>query len=89
MDMPTLDSERLNPEFRTKDLNEAAFILCKGARLLRLEKDEMTNDFYFVFVGRNCEDLANQFWAREGSVPAKDYSDSLRTLKDRLFARGR
>lgn len=70
--------------YLTKDLGEAAALLIKGIKLLRLEKD---HDFYwFVFENSNAPEVANQYWSGELYVPARDYYDKMRFLKDRLFA---
>lgn len=82
-------SSSLNQELKTKDLAEAAYLYCKGCNLTRLESSNNSKDYYFVFTGQDCEVLSNEFWSREGNCIAKDYADALRSLKDRLFARGR
>lgn len=72
--------------YHTKDLAEAAAILAKGRRLLRLQPQE--DYFLFVFEDeKQCEEIANSFWSGELRVNAKGYADALRTLKDRIFAR--
>lgn len=72
--------------YLTKDLAEAAAIQCSGAKLLRLEKEE--NFYWFVFVNKShCEQLSNAYWSGGLQVSAKAYADSLKNLKDRLFAR--
>lgn len=73
-------------EYLTKDLGEAAALLCKSAKLLRLEQEQ--NFFWFVFADKSlCEESSNSYWASELQVSAKTYADSLKSLKDRLFAR--
>lgn len=70
----------------TKDLSEAGAILCKKAVLLHLEQEQ--NFYWFVFQDKQlCEQLSNFYWSGELQVSAKAYADSLRSLKDRLFAR--
>ena len=72
--------------YQTKDLSEAGAILCSGVKLLRLQKEQ--NFYWFVFVDKSlCEQLSNSYWSGELKVSAKPYADSLRSLKDRLFAR--
>jgi len=73
-------------KYKTKDLGEAAALVCKSAKLLGLQKE---NDFYwFVFSNtRFCEEISNKYWfSNDLLVNAKTYQDALRTLKDRLFA---
>lgn len=70
----------------TKDLSEAAAILCSGAKLLRLEQEQ--NFYWFVFQDKSlCERLSSSYWAGELQVSAKTYADSLKSLKERVFAR--
>ncbi|OGH26144.1 MAG: hypothetical protein A3C30_03470 [Candidatus Levybacteria bacterium RIFCSPHIGHO2_02_FULL_40_18] len=72
--------------YRTKDLSEAAALTAKGAKLLRLEQEQ--NFYWFVFADKNsCEHSSNAYWAGELQVDAKEYATSIKTLKDRLFAR--
>lgn len=71
-------------EYKTKDLGEASAFLVKGIKLLRLEKD--SNFYWFVFEYLSSIDLSNLYWSGELQVPAKDYYDKMRSLKDRLFA---
>ena len=72
--------------YRTKDLSEAAGILCSGAKLLRLEQEQ--NFYWFVFVNKSlCEQLSNAYWSGELQVSAKAYGAALKDLKDRLFSR--
>ena len=71
-------------EFRTKDLGEAGALVTKNVRLLRLENQ---GEFYwFVFENTGAEKIADDYWNGDLLVPAKLYNDSLRSLKDRLFA---
>lgn len=75
-----------NNEYKTRDLHEAAFLYAKGKKLLRLEGGE--REFWFVFdQAEDCELLVDSYWAKEATGVIKDYVDSLRTLKDRIFAR--
>lgn len=77
--------ETNNNEFQTRDINEAAACLAVGLKLIRLEEG---NGFYWFIIGSNKgQEVCNQFWAGELTVDAKKFSDALRGLKDRLFAR--
>lgn len=71
-------------EFFTKDLQEAGAILASGIKLLRLQREN--NFYWFVFENQETQEICNKFWSGELALPVKLYSDSLRTLKDRLFA---
>ena len=72
--------------YYTKDLSEAAAILCSGAELLRLEQEQ---DFYwFVFQDKkSCEQFSNAYWNSKLQVSARTYANSLKSLKERVFAR--
>lgn len=72
-------------EYATKDLGEAAALICSFAKLLRLQKEH--SFFWFIFANKShAEQLANEYWSGGLNLPAKQYSESLRSLKDRLFA---
>jgi hypothetical protein len=73
-------------EFFTKDLNEAAALVASNIRLIRLEQGQ--GFYYFVFNNKDAQNICDKFWAGELHLDnAKEFSDALRTLKDRLFAR--
>jgi len=72
--------------YYTKDLHEASALICAGAKIVRLQPD--TSFVWFVLENKSlCERLSNDYWAGTLQLPAKSYADSLRNLKDRLFAR--
>lgn len=71
----------------TKDLYEAAAILAKGQKLLRLDPQE--GYFLFVFEDKEkCEKVSNAFWSGELKVNAKAYANALRDLKCQIFRGG-
>ena len=71
--------------FITKDLSEAALLLVKNQKLLKLDRKERI--VYFVFNDKKtCEELSNQFWFGETLVNAKSYYESIQTLKRRIFS---
>jgi len=72
-------------EYRTKDLNEAGALLASNIKLIRL--DQAQGFSYFIFEDKSAQEISNKFWTGELTVSAKQFSDALRTLKDRLFAR--
>lgn len=79
-------SNKATNSYRTKDLGEASALYCCSAKLLRLEQEQ--NFFWFVFDDKNlCEQISNSYWRGKLQVSAKAYSEALRSLKDRLFAR--
>lgn len=75
----------MNSEYLTKDLGEAAALLCKNIRFLKLQRE--SRFFWFVFKDRErCLNLSKDFWFGELLVNAKSYREALETLKNRLFA---
>ena len=71
---------------RTKDLYEASFLYAAGCKLIRLLDDH--GRFWFVFEGEElCRQLTDSYWRKEATINAKEFADSIRTLKDRIFAR--
>ncbi|HZQ29636.1 MAG TPA: DUF5659 domain-containing protein [Patescibacteria group bacterium] len=72
-------------EYSTKDIGEAAALLCASAKLLRLDGE--SNFYWFVFANRQqCQEISSKYWSSDLLVNAKSYQDSLRSLKDRLFS---
>jgi len=68
-------------------LYEAALLYAIGVRLTGLEGEP--RQLWFVFERReDTQRLADSYWAGEVKVVAKRYADAIRSLKDRLFARG-
>lgn len=78
------NNKMITKEYRTKDLNEAGALLASNIKLLRL--DQAQGFSYFVFEDKQAQETSNKFWTGELTVYAKQFSDALRTLKDRLFA---
>ncbi|OGK49796.1 hypothetical protein A3A56_03875 [Candidatus Roizmanbacteria bacterium RIFCSPLOWO2_01_FULL_40_32] len=76
---------RTNEEYFTKDLGEAAALVCSSVKLLRLQKEK--SFFWFVFADKSlCEQFASKYWSGSLELSARQYSEALRSLKDRLFA---
>jgi hypothetical protein len=74
-----------NHRFQTRDIHEAAAILASGVKFLGLKPADGYS--YFVFEGEKVQEVCSQYWAGELKADLKRYSDALRTLKDRLYAR--
>ena len=71
-------------EYKTKDIGEAAALYASGIKLLRLDREI---DFYwFIFENNNTAAVADRYWSGELKVSAKEYDNSLKTLKNRLFS---
>ena len=77
--------------YLTKDIHEAAWLLQNRLELRQLIAQQNNSSvYYFCFENReDSEKLANEFWNKKATGNIKEYAESLRTLKDRLFARKR
>ena len=70
--------------YKTSDLYEAALLYAKrSGDFSGITKTG--NKCFFSFKETECRDLADQYYAREAFVNAKDYSDAIRTCKDLIF----
>ena len=79
---------KMDKTYRTKDLALAAFLYVSNKKLSGLEEDN--GKFLFVFNGKaDCEKLTDAFWRKEAMVNAREFCDSLRTMKDLIFNRER
>ncbi len=83
MNMKTTEK---NNTYRTKDLSEASFLYSQSKKLIKLENDK--GKFWFIFDDKDsCSDLSESFWRKEATVNAKEFADSIRTLKGLIFNR--
>lgn len=73
------------PTYSTKDLYEASFLYAVGKKLVDLTREGPQAWFNFEDED-GCHRLSRVFWAKEGSVVPKIYAESIRSLKDMLFA---
>ena len=71
-----------NP-YRTKNLAEAAYLFAIG-NPPELEQEPNSTIWWFVFPAE-CEILSKKYWDKTGIVSGKEYADSLRNLKERMF----
>ena len=72
--------------FITKDLYLAAFLDSQNISLMQLQKDDNGDFIWFVFDDlQQCRILESKFWQKETFVCLKDYLNSLKILKQRLF----
>lgn len=71
--------------YKTKDLGEAASLVTAHCRLIKLEPEQ--GFFWFMFDDpATCRKTSDAYWNNELVVRAKDLMDSVRSLKERLFA---
>ena len=71
--------------YETRDLWLAAALLASGRRLAGLIWHEGRAYFSFEDAAA-CRESADAYWTRALQVAAKDFTDALRTLKDRLHS---
>lgn len=86
------NKERRNMEpgtdqFVTKDIFLSAFLLASGQVTLTDVKPEGNSRIcYFLFSPKDkATSLCSGYWNKSATVIAREYSDCLRVLKDRLF----
>jgi len=72
-------------EYRTKDLGEVATLICKEARLMRMER---VNDVcWFVFRDIDfCWDISNKYYFGDISVHPRVFQGIISMLKTKIFA---
>lgn len=77
---------KIESQYATKDLAEAAMLLAKGQKLTGMRREGSTCWFEFADKG-TCEELSNRFWFGEVLINAKTYFDAMATLKGRIFSK--
>ena len=76
----------MQDKYKTKDLGEAAALICKTSELLGLQKDGKV--VWFIFSNpASCKAISNKYFFGELLVNARDYNESLKLLKNRIFAK--
>lgn len=76
----------MSNDFSTKDLYLAAALYSKGVKFLGVDRDGRL--CWFIFEDKVlCEEIQQKYFSKTLEVNAKEYSDSLRTLKDLVFAK--
>lgn len=73
------------PAYRTRDLSEAAALVCELRTPPTIERGE--GHLWFAFTHPGAEELSRRFWSSTLSIDAREYSLSLRSIKD-LMHRG-
>jgi len=78
------DTVNTENSFKTKDLYEAS--VCYAMKLPLLDLEWVGRQCWFIFGNFDeCKKLADSYWRRDLLINAKDYADSVRSLKDRIF----
>ena len=79
---------KIDENYSTRDLAEAAFLYASGSKLIETERDN--GKCWFVFSDKLvCQKLADSFWRKEAMINAREFYNSMRTLKDLIFNRER
>jgi hypothetical protein len=72
-----------NKIYKTKDLPSASFLVSIGRNLIDIERRE--NKCWFVFEGKDCEKLVNEFYFGHSYSQIKSFYDAMQSLKTRIF----
>lgn len=76
-----------NPLFRTRDLGEAAALLCSGYQLKQMSPEG--SFFWFEFANsKSIQETSREYWFGSLRVPAKEFRTHMNTLKNRVFDKG-
>ena len=71
-------------EFRTRELHEAS-ALALFTKPIRLEYDAIDSKIIFIFP-EEAKENSNKYWNNELKVDAREYANSFKEMKIRLFA---
>ena len=72
-------------QFRTKDIYEASALIAAKARFLHLLPDK--HFYWFVFEDcDHCRQISDSYWRNELKVMAKDLTEAIRTMKDKIHS---
>jgi hypothetical protein len=78
-----MEKQKRTDTFETSDFWLAGALLAAGSTLLQLTWSGTRASFHFSDSAA-CSERENAYWSGSLRVVAKDFSDALRTLKDRL-----
>lgn len=83
--MQTSNNKNLEQDFEIKDLYCASYLYAKGAKFIEVKRQG--RQCYFLFEDKaHCELLQQEYYAKEGKVVGKEFSDAIKTLKNLVFA---
>ena len=75
--------------YKTRYLSCAALLYASNQKLIGLERNGNSNQFYFIFSDKaGCEKLVTSYWQGKAVINAKVFTDAIRTMKDRIFNEG-
>jgi len=74
-----------NSTYKTKDLGEAAALLVKKQKLVRMDREGRT--CWFIFAENTlCLELSGNYFFGELPANLRDYYEALNILKNRIFS---
>lgn len=75
-------------KYKTRDFYEAAYLVAKECKILKIDRVLDSPRCYFVFDNpTRCKELVTEFWNKQGFIDGKTYAEAINYLKDRLFAK--
>jgi len=75
----------MKDDYKTKDLGEAAALIVKKQRFIRIDRDGRI--CWFVFENlQECEMLSSDFFFGELLVNARELQEAIKRLKHRIFS---
>ena len=75
----------MKDDYKTKDLGEAAALIVKKQRFIRMDRDGRI--CWFVFENlQECERLSSDFFFGELLVNARELQEAIKRLKHRIFS---
>ena len=75
----------MEDDYKTKDLGEAAALIVKKQRFIRMDRDGRI--CWFVFENlQECERLSSDFFFGELLVNARELQEAIKRLKHRIFS---
>jgi hypothetical protein len=76
----------MDREYLTRDIGEAASLIVKKQKLIRIDRDNRICWFVFENI-EECKKLSSDFFFGELLLNARDYYEALGRLKNRIFSR--
>ena len=75
----------MKDDYKTKDLGEAAALIVKKQRFIRIDRDGRICWFVFENI-QECERLSSDFFFGELLVNARELQEAIKRLKHRIFS---
>lgn len=72
--------------YQSADLGLATALCCKGYNLYTLDKQDPRKVSFIFKRSFGIEEDADAYWSKDLEIKARDYFDTLRTLKNRIYS---